>query len=233
MKTTEVYERLGGAYRHTREYDKALAAYRRAMDQEPKNLARRYDVAIILAEMGRDDDAIAEYDKILALTRNSTWPTSKKGHLPQTGQARSRGAGVHGGADGEPRPRDRVFRAGAGLRAHGQTGAAAAAYREVAQLNPYVGNVNTRLGEIALADGKLDSSIAYFKRALEHDSEHFMIYFHLANAYQKRGNLREAADAYQQVIKLFPVLFDARYNLGVVYGRQGKFDAAAKEFEET
>jgi tetratricopeptide (TPR) repeat protein len=86
---------------------------------------------------------------------------------------------------------------------------------------------------MALSDGKLDSSIVYFKRALEHDSEQFIIHFHLANAYQKRGNLREAAEAYQQVIKLFPVLFDARYNLGVVYSLQGKLDAAVQEFEAT
>jgi tetratricopeptide (TPR) repeat protein len=115
----------------------------------------------------------------------------------------------------------------------GKTGAAAAAYREVAAINPYVGNVNTRLGEMALADGKLDSAIAYFKKALERDTEQFMIYFHLANAYQKRGNLREAADAYQQVIKLFPVLFDARYNLGVVFSRQNRWTDAEKEFLET
>jgi tetratricopeptide (TPR) repeat protein len=96
-----------------------------------------------------------------------------------------------------------------------------------------VGNVNTRLGELAFADGKVDSSIAYFKKALERDTEQFMIYFHLANAYKKRGNLREAADAYQQVIKLFPVLFDARYNLGVVFSQQNRWVEAEKEFQET
>jgi tetratricopeptide (TPR) repeat protein len=45
--------------------------------------------------------------------------------------------------------------------------------------------------------------------------------------------LREAADAYQQVIKLFPVLFDARYNLGVVYSKQNRWADAVVEFEET
>jgi tetratricopeptide (TPR) repeat protein len=103
----------------------------------------------------------------------------------------------------------------------------------VAAINPYVGNVNTRLGEMALHDNKLDSAIGYLKKALERDTEPFMIYFHLANAYQKRGNLSEAADAYQQVIKLFPVLFDARYNLGMVYSKQNRWTDAANEFEET
>jgi tetratricopeptide (TPR) repeat protein len=115
----------------------------------------------------------------------------------------------------------------------GKNGAAAAAYREVAAINPYVGNVNTRLGEMALADNKLDSAIAYLKKALERDTEPFMIYFQLANAYQKRGDLPEAADAYKQVIKLFPVLFDARYNLGMVYSKQKRWADAATEFEET
>jgi superkiller protein 3 len=84
-----------------------------------------------------------------------------------------------------------------------------------------------------LADGKLDSAIAYFMKALERDTEPFMIYFHLANAYQQRGNLREATEAYQQVIKLFPVLFNARYNLGVVFSKQNRWADAEKEFQET
>ncbi|MEO5657961.1 MAG: tetratricopeptide repeat protein, partial [Nitrospiria bacterium] len=85
----------------------------------------------------------------------------------------------------------------------------------------------------ALAEGKLDTAITYLKRALERDTEPFMIYFRLANAYQKRGDLQEAANAYGEVIKLFPVLFDARYNLGVIYAAQKRFDAAAREFEAT
>jgi tetratricopeptide (TPR) repeat protein len=112
-------------------------------------------------------------------------------------------------------------------------GAAAAAYREAARINPYVGNVNTRLGEFARAEGKLDTAIAYFKKALELEGDRFMVYYYLADAYQKRGDLAEAAEAYRQVIKLFPVLFDARYNLGLVYFRQGRFDAAAEEFTGT
>jgi tetratricopeptide (TPR) repeat protein len=35
------------------------------------------------------------------------------------------------------------------------------------------------------------------------------------------------------VIKLFPVLFDARYNLGVVFSKQNRWIDAEKEFQET
>jgi Tfp pilus assembly protein PilF len=57
-------------------------------------------------------------------------------------------------------------------------------------------------------------------------------HFQLAYSAAERANLDEAASEYQKVLKLDSKNAKAHLNLGIVYGRQGKWKKEVSEYEK-
>jgi tetratricopeptide (TPR) repeat protein len=119
VKTADLQSRLGNAYRHTREYDKAVAVYQKATALDPSSVAIRYELANTLAEMDRGDDALAEYEDPRQGPQllHGSFPEGTRVQAPRQNGARR--DGIHRGVDGESRDGLGLFRAGPGLRPDG------------------------------------------------------------------------------------------------------------------
>jgi tetratricopeptide (TPR) repeat protein len=64
--------------------------------------------------------------------------------------------------------------------------------------------------------------------ALEAQIDRETIYYRLGNVYVDAGRLDLAEYAYQRTLEMNPKHINARYNLSVVYKRQGKVEAAVR-----
>jgi tetratricopeptide (TPR) repeat protein len=87
------------------------------------------------------------------------------------------------------------------------------------------------LGVKLLEQGKVDSAIAQFQRAIGLDSKYFPARLNLAYAYERADRIEEAVAAYREAITLEPGNFYARNNLGVLYDKRGQYDLAIVELE--
>ncbi len=72
---------LGQAYLQTRDYDKAVDAYNQALQQDPENQELRRYYAEALLNAGKNNDARAEFQKILRTDPNDGEAWLRLGHL--------------------------------------------------------------------------------------------------------------------------------------------------------
>lgn len=94
-------------------------------------------------------------------------------------------------------------------------------------LGVFYTRLGIRFGEPAFFDLAVDALVA----ARQIEPQAHAVLNNLGNAYFELGRLEEAARAYRQVIELAPAPAEARFNLGLVYEKQGMPELAAREFQ--
>ncbi|MDY6898613.1 MAG: tetratricopeptide repeat protein [Cyanobacteriota bacterium] len=94
--------------------------------------------------------------------------------------------------------------------------------------------VNQDIPDGAIAVGvpakviKMRADLALKKEKNKSDSAN--AWFSLGNSYQTKGQLKEAAQAYQKAVKIQPSSSEAHYRLGMVQQQQGEHDAASASY---
>ncbi len=101
------------------------------------------------------------------------------------------------------------------------------------RLNQYTGDVNAKIAELFLNQGKYRNAVFFFNKALTTGGEKFAIYYHKARAHQALDELDEAYTSYQKVLEALPIFFMAQYNSGLVLYQQGKYEEALRAFDGT
>jgi spermidine synthase len=142
-------------------------------------------------------------------------------------------------ADGQPSDRliGSYLKAGAILRqsgvaeALGEHGRTRFGNPNPAEAHNNLGVFYTRLGIRFGEPAFFDLAVDALEAARRIEPQAYPVINNLGNAYFELGQLQAAAGAYRQVIRLAPSEAEARFNLGLVYERQGMLDLAGREFE--
>jgi tetratricopeptide (TPR) repeat protein len=87
---------------------------------------------------------------------------------------------------------------------HAEPEEAAAALRELVQLEPKDASAHFNLGTVCLRLERFDDAIAAYRRSLEYRPNWVPTYLQLANALQQAGQVEEAVDTWQEVLRLDP-----------------------------
>ena len=88
-----------------------------------------------------------------------------------------------------------------------------------------------KLGESERAQGKYDTAMEHFHRALELAPNNPEVRFLLAQTYLVAGQLDDAMRSYQEILRIAPEHLDARLRLAEVYRTRGNWNAAYKEYQ--
>jgi tetratricopeptide (TPR) repeat protein len=86
------------------------------------------------------------------------------------------------------------------------------------------------LGNEALMQGRYETAIEHYKRALTNDKTSFQATFNLALAYQYLENYAEARRWYDEALKISPDHAEALCNLGYLAYRAGQWELAEDNF---
>ena len=105
----------------------------------------------------------------------------------------------------------RIARAAGPFRDHA---AAAAAYREIAALDPDVPVVNFRLADALLRSGRAAESIPYYRKVIASSPRTADPFVGLATAYAGLGRMDDAARVLAEALRVDPASGQAHYNLG-------------------
>jgi tetratricopeptide (TPR) repeat protein len=78
----------------------------------------------------------------------------------------------------------------------------------------------------------IDTAISYFVKALALDTRFYQAWNAIGLAHSLKGNLAEAAKAYQKCLEISPQFTEAHNNLGTIYQEQNQLDKAEAEFQK-
>ena len=81
-------------------------------------------------------------------------------------------------------------------------------------------------GNKLLREGKFESAIAYYQKAIEENPQFTWSYQNLGEALEKTGRIEEAIAAFRQAVAIDPQSHCFLYKLGITLSRQGQFQEA-------
>jgi Flp pilus assembly protein TadD len=105
-------------------------------------------------------------------------------------------------------------------------------YRTTLAQNPACWLAHLNLGNIVLAEGRVDEAVAHYLEAERLEPDYPSTHFNLAKVWESQGREPDAIREYEQTLRLAPGDAVAHNNLGIALARTGRTDAAAAQFAE-
>ena len=107
---------------------------------------------------------------------------------------------------------------------------AATLCRSMLQRRPGFALGHLAMGEIATAQGDVETARTHLLRAVEIDPDYLNARYNLANLYQSKGQLTEAVSQYLKTLEIDPGYAKAHNNLAEILRTQGKLDDAIQHY---
>jgi tetratricopeptide (TPR) repeat protein len=212
----------------------ARARLRNALKTDSSIWEAWYNLGVIAWREGEDDEAIDGFSRALQQNRD---------HIPAL-MARAeayRRAGRNKEARGDfeaalkqmeeddPNRRDVAARLASLLRDAGNYEEAVEVLRETVRVSGTSARIYTELGQIYIAQKRLELAQLVLAKALELDAKDPSVYNALALLAQRQGKAQEAFERYDQAASLDPNYIDARFNKATVLLDAGDYARAKAE----
>jgi tetratricopeptide (TPR) repeat protein len=225
---SHAYNKLGIALVRVGQAEDAVAAYRRAVELDPRNGAAHYNLADALYDLGRPEQAIAAYRRAI----ETHPPSATDSHnglglaLEARGQVKEAMAEYRRAIARDPRspfPRQNLGRL---LAAQGQVAAAMEEYRRAIACDPQAPGPHFQLGRCLESQGRLEQAMAEYRRAIELDPNDGATHYHLGAVYRARGQADEAIAQFRKAVQVDPRGALGHDALAAALLRRGRFAEA-------
>ncbi|HSN22270.1 MAG TPA: tetratricopeptide repeat protein [Usitatibacter sp.] len=208
----------------------AERAYRRALQAAP-SAEGHYNLALLLQEAGRTEEAIAGYRQALAFNRDFAAAHNNLANaLKAMGRAEEALAHYAEALRADPSLADALSNYGAALREAGRFEAAIPLLERAAALKPDSWAALNNLGMAYHERHRDADAVRCYRRALELRPELHEARNNLGNALSALGEEAEAIACYRAVIAQAPAHPDAYSNLGVLLQERGEVDEAIASY---
>lgn len=212
------YNRKGASLIKEGRHDEALEVFEKALSIDPEHVGVTFNRAYVLQKMGRRDEALAEYERLVI-----------KEEMPQAYFM----LGVIYDEKGERRRAIGSFEKVLEMepenaRAIKRLERLKEAEAEEAKRNADAYN---REGVALVMEGSYGKAVEIFDKALALNPGHVGAAFNRAFAFQKMGRLDEAEAGYERLLEMADMA-RARFMLGVIYEKRGENRKAIETFEQ-
>jgi len=202
----EAWSQLGSTYVQEKKYEDAVNAYQRAFDLDTRNVWPLQNLATAHAKLGRTREAMAEYQRALAISPRFGLAWIGLGQLIETTGRKEEATNCYHKALQYPIHRAPELTTLARFcLSRGWYDAASTNYNEAVALDP--------------SDPALSR---------EAGNAHYLFGVELGNS----GKAALAAREFREVLRLMPELTEARLNLGIALYQDGQWNASQTEFEQ-
>ncbi|RMF86798.1 MAG: tetratricopeptide repeat protein, partial [Nitrospinota bacterium] len=226
------YHREGDILWHQGEYDKAIAAYQKALDLTPQAASLYYGLSLIYAAQGAEDKQDQMYQKAVALDPEYRHAQLYLGDsyynkklfaeaIPPYRRYLSR----------YPDHLLARFKLAYALAAVGRIDEAMEQYQLLLHRYPGYPYAHHNLALLLQRKGQLKEAEAEYREALRLDPFSFPSWHELGNIYAQQGKLEEARQSYQKALDLNPSYAESYYRLGLLWARKGLPRQAIQAFE--
>jgi protein O-mannosyl-transferase len=201
---------LACAWRQTAYWQDSRTIWTRTIDCTSQNYSAHYSLGVTLHVSGAIDQAMAEYQKALAIRPDHA---EAHGHLgialQQRGRREEAIAEYRKALEIMPDYTDAHNNLGAALLETGKIDEAIPHFRQALSGNPYLAQAHSSLGQ-ALADrGQIDEAVTHYQAALQIQPNAERAHYRLGLALRRQGRAAEAAVQFHQAIQLRPDRTDA------------------------
>ena len=193
-----------------------------------------FDLGVIAWREGEDDEAIEDFGKALQGNPEHapTLMARAEAHRRAGKKKEARNdynAALKGMAEDDPNRRDTAARLASLLRDSGDYEDAVEVLRETVRVSGTNARIYTELGQIYLAQKRLELAQLMLAKALELDAKDPAVYNALALLAQRQGKAQEAFERFDQAASLDSNYIDARFNKATVLLDAGDYARAKTE----
>lgn len=193
-----------------------------------------YDLGAIAWKDGDDDEAIDAFNHALSINHSHTQSllaraeANRRGGHKKEARADYQDA-IKGMDDDDPNRRDTAARLASLLRDSGDFDDAVDVLRDTVRVSGTNAKIYTELGQIYLAQKRLELAQLVLAKAVELDPKDPAVYNALAVLAEKQGKAQEAFERFDQAVSMDPTYIDARYNKATVLLDAGDYARAKVE----
>jgi len=206
----------------------AVTEYERALAANPRHVKSHNNLALVLVELDRLEEAAGHFKTSLELEPKAEIYSDLGFIMARLGKAEAALADYRKALELDPHCASAHFNLAVAFVQAGKLGEAESHYRKALPGKP-TAETHNGLGYVLAQQGRTDEAVAEFRKAIEVDAKFTPAYNNLADALAKQGKLEEAEHYYELSLAAKPS--SAVYNaLGLVLRRLGKMDEAADQF---
>ena len=222
--------RLGGPDAN----DTARGRLRSAVKADSSLWEAWYNLGVIAWREGEDDEAIDDFSKALAQNRDHTPTLMARAEAYRRAAKKKEARADYEAAlkameEDDPNRRDVAARLASLLRDAGEYEDAVEVLRETVRVSGTNARIYTELGQIYIAQKRLELAQLMLAKALELDAKDPSVYNALALLAQRQGKAQEAFERYDQAVSLDAKYIDARFNKATVLLDAGDYARAKAE----
>ena len=201
-------------FHRNRDYRNNLALWTDTVGKSPANPRAFYNLGNALAYDGRLPEAIARYEKALALKPDYAQAHNGIGlALAQCGRFGEAISHYRQSLQFRPDEVDVHTNLGVALVGRGQIDDGISEYKRALQLKPDDLKAHSNLGVALARQGRFDEAIAHYRQALQVNPQLADLHHNLGNALARQGRFDDAIVQYQEALEIDPGHAKARYNL--------------------
>jgi superkiller protein 3 len=213
---------LGLLAKNQKQYDEAVAQYKKALEQKPDYIEAANNMGLALAEMGNVSDAVAAYKRAISIDGKYAAAWFNLGNLKLDG-------GDHAGAieafqraiQLRPGYKSALVNLGVAFRQAGQLDNAIATARKLTELEPRYVRAWFNLGVALGFAGRSQEARDAYRHALDIDEEHWPSLKNMAFVEQRLGQLANARAGYEAFLDHSPGDNEVRLALAGLFATQG------------
>ncbi|MGB9431303.1 MAG: tetratricopeptide repeat protein, partial [Candidatus Acidiferrum sp.] len=214
-QTAQVYRQQASTFAHSKSWDEAIAAYRKALNLEPNDALTHYDLALALTYKGETKQAVEEFEAAVRL--KPTWGEAHYGLGAALYELHDQAGALkelRKSVECEPSNADaHRFLAHVYSDQNDFPSAERELDRAVA-LKPSA-EMHFELGQVEGQLGKLDAAAVQFRAALRLDPKLPHAYVMLGITLRRQGDHKGALANFRKAVELDPTDPNAQYDLGM------------------
>jgi tetratricopeptide (TPR) repeat protein len=214
--------------------DTARSRLEKALEIDSSIWEAWHDLGIIAWRDGEDDQAIDAFGKALSANRDHTPTlTARAEAYRRSGRKKEAKADYKAAldqmAEDDPNRPDTAARMASLLRDAGDFDEAVEVLRDTVRVSGTNAKIYTELGQIYIAQKRLELAQLVLAKALELDAKDPAVYNALALLAQRQGKAQEAFERFDQAASLDANYIDARFNKATVLLDAGDYARAKTE----
>ncbi len=233
------WQQVGDIYVTLNQPEAALDAYRQATQFDPKAAGAWNSLGDVYRTLGRVDEAIQAYQRAIQVDPALAWPYHHLGEIYQAREEYHQAVTYYRQAiERHSDDHERAlawYGMGNVYDQLNELRAATDAYQQATQSDPAHAWPYYRLGLIYEGQGTYETAETFYRQAIERhqpdDVGRAVTWHHLGNTCVARGDLDEAAQAYQQAGTIDAVYALPWNSLGDVYAVLGRHDEAISAYQ--
>jgi tetratricopeptide (TPR) repeat protein len=221
----------GEALKSDRQYDKAIAAFKRALALQPDHVDALNSLGAVYAELEKTGEAEQHFRQALSLNPKHVMTRNNFGVLLKNKGLLAEALSEFEAANAaDPNYAMAFFNAGTVLKELQKPAAALTALQRAVKLRPDLAEAHLAIGGIHFDDDSFNDAAAALTRAIKINPGYIDAHVMLGALYRKLRNWKEARASYDRVLAVDPQHFEALLGLGQTFSGQGLFIAADECF---